>query len=60
MVIELSKEDLKVVTEKPLKVYYDDEVVGDFYVDLFVNEAANKFFAAGGLDFFTFIRKVKN
>ena len=39
MVIELSKEDLKVVTEKPLKVYYDDEVVGDFYVDLFVNEA---------------------
>ncbi|MBU4357554.1 MAG: GxxExxY protein, partial [Proteobacteria bacterium] len=24
--------------EKPLKVYYDEEVVGEFYVDLFVED----------------------
>lgn len=39
MVIQLTKGDLKVEEEKPLKVYYDNQVVGDFYVDLFVEEA---------------------
>lgn len=39
MVIQLSKSNLKVEEEKPLKVYYDGHVVGDFYVDLFVEEA---------------------
>jgi GxxExxY protein len=39
MVIELAKNSLKVEEEKPLKVYYDNQVVGDFYVDLFVEEA---------------------
>ena len=39
MTIELSKDDLKVEPEKPLKVYYDGQIVGDFYVDLFVEEA---------------------
>jgi GxxExxY protein len=38
MIIELHKTELKVDEEKPLKVYYDDHVVGDFYVDLFVEE----------------------
>ena len=38
MVIELSKIDMKVEVEKPLKVYYDESVVGDFYVDLFVED----------------------
>ena len=38
MIIELAKADLKVETEKPLKVYYNDQVVGDFYVDLFVED----------------------
>jgi len=38
MVIELSKGDLRVEEEKPLKVYYDDQAVGDFYVDLFVED----------------------
>jgi GxxExxY protein len=37
MLIELSKDDLKVEPEKPLKVYYDDQVVGEFYVDLLIN-----------------------
>ena len=36
MLVELSKHDLKVESEKPLKVFYDDQVVGDFYIDLFV------------------------
>jgi len=37
MVIELTKAGLKVEEEKPLKVYYDDdEVIGEFSADLFV------------------------
>ena len=34
MVIELTKSTLKVEEEKSLKVCYDNEIVGDFYVDL--------------------------
>ena len=37
--IELGKSDLNVEVEKSLKVYYDDKIVGDFYVDLYINEA---------------------
>jgi GxxExxY protein len=29
---------LKVEEEKSLKVYYDDQVIGDFYIDLFVED----------------------
>ena len=39
MIIELSKNEFRVEEEKPLKVYYDGLVVGDFYVDLYINEA---------------------
>ena len=39
MVIELGKSDLNVEAEKPLRVYYEDQIVGDFYVDLYINEA---------------------
>ncbi len=38
MVIELTKNNFKVESEKPLKVYYDDQIVGDFYIDLFVED----------------------
>ena len=38
MMIELAKQNLKVEEEKSLEVYYDDQVVGLFYVDLFVEE----------------------
>ena len=38
MVIELSKDSLKVEEEKPLKVYYDNEVVGNFSADLFIED----------------------
>ena len=34
MGIEVDKVNLKVEQEKPLKVYYDNQIVGDFYVDL--------------------------
>ena len=36
MVIELRKQQIVVESEKALKVYYENEVVGDFYVDLLV------------------------
>ena len=36
MIIELTKSGLNVEPENPLKVYYEEEIVGDFYVDLFV------------------------
>ena len=35
MVIELTKAGIKVEEEKHLKVYYNDEVVGEFSADLF-------------------------
>ena len=38
VIIELTKEGLRVEEEKPLEVYYDDQVVGDFYADLFVED----------------------
>jgi GxxExxY protein len=38
MVIELIRASLKVEEEKPLQVFYDDHVVGDFKADLFVQE----------------------
>jgi GxxExxY protein len=38
MVIELTKAGLKVEEEKPLKVYYECQVVGDFSADLFVED----------------------
>lgn len=38
MVIELTKNTLKVEEETPLKVYYDNQVVGDFYIDLLVED----------------------
>jgi GxxExxY protein len=39
MVIELGKSNLNFEAEKPLQVYYGDKIVGDFYVDLYINEA---------------------
>ena len=38
MLIELTKSGLKVESEQPLKVYYDSQVVGEFYADLFVED----------------------
>ena len=38
MIIELIKSGLNVEAEKPLKVYYDQQIVGEFYVDLFIED----------------------
>jgi GxxExxY protein len=38
MIIELSKNGLNYEAEKPLKVYYDNQVVGDYFIDLYVEE----------------------
>jgi len=38
MIIGLTKDNLGVKAEEPLKVYYDNQIVGDFYVDLFVED----------------------
>jgi len=35
--IELTKIGFDVESQKPVKVYYDDNVVGDYYADLLVN-----------------------
>jgi len=36
MLIELVKAELTAEMEKPLKVFYENQVVGDFFVDVFV------------------------
>ena len=38
MIIELAKSKLKAEEEKSLKVFYDSQAVGEFYVDLFVED----------------------
>jgi len=38
LLIELEKAGLKVEAEKSLKVYYQDQVVGDFSIDILVEE----------------------
>ena len=39
MIIELAKENLKAESEKPLKVYYDNQIIGNFFIDLFVEDS---------------------
>jgi GxxExxY protein len=38
MIIELTKGNLRAEPERPLTVYYDNQIVGDFYVDLLVED----------------------
>lgn len=38
MMIELAKTGLKAKEEKPLKVYYDEHIVGDFSADILVED----------------------
>ncbi|MEJ2048528.1 MAG: GxxExxY protein [Calditrichota bacterium] len=37
LLIELKKEGLKIKAQEPIKVYYEDMVVGDFVADIIVN-----------------------
>ncbi len=39
MAIELGKSNLNFQTEAPLAVYYDDQVIGEFKVDLVVEQS---------------------
>lgn len=36
LVVEFAKIGLSFEVEKPLKVHYEDHIIGDFYLDLFV------------------------
>ena len=36
MMIELEKQGLFAEQQKSIKVYYEDEIVGDYYADLYV------------------------
>ena len=38
MMIELRKHGLKAEQQKSIKVYYENEIVGDYYADLFVED----------------------
>jgi GxxExxY protein len=38
MVLALKSEGLEVVTQKPLKVYYQERIVGDYFADIMVND----------------------
>ena len=38
MLIELEKDALFVESEKPVEVYYDGQIVGNYFVDLFVED----------------------
>lgn len=38
MLIELNKAGLNADSQKPIKVYYDNETVGDFVADIIVND----------------------
>jgi GxxExxY protein len=38
LAVELEKQNITFQLERPLKVYYSDKVVGDFFIDLFVEE----------------------
>jgi GxxExxY protein len=38
MLIELKKAGLNADSQKPIKVYYENEIVGDFVADIIVND----------------------
>ena len=39
MLIELEKAGIKAVSQFPITVYYDEEIVGDFKADIFVEDS---------------------
>lgn len=38
LVVELSKQGLKVLQQYPIRVYYDESLVGEYYADLYVED----------------------
>jgi GxxExxY protein len=37
MVIELRKETLNITPQSPIKVYYDEQIIGEYYADLLID-----------------------
>ena len=38
LLIELNKQGISVCPQEPVKVYYDEQIVGDFYADLVIDD----------------------
>ena len=38
MMIELKKEDIPAVSQSAIKVYYEDEIVGEYFADILVDD----------------------
>jgi len=38
LAIELQKQDLRVVQQHPVKVYYEDVIIGEYYADLLIED----------------------
>ncbi len=36
MTIELKKEDIQAVPQSPIKVLYDNEIIGEYYADILI------------------------
>ncbi len=36
MMIELKKEDIQAVPQSPIKVLYDNEIIGEYYADILI------------------------
>lgn len=36
MVIELKKGNISVIPQSPIKVYYDEQIIGEYYADLLI------------------------
>ena len=37
MVIELNKDDIQVIPQSPINVIYDDEIIGEYFADILVD-----------------------
>ncbi len=40
MTIELKKEDIQAVFQSPIKVLYDNEIIGEYYADILIDDKA--------------------
>ncbi len=40
MAIELKKEDIQAVFQSPIKVLYDNEIIGEYYADILIDDKA--------------------
>ncbi|MGD9157949.1 MAG: GxxExxY protein, partial [Desulfobacteraceae bacterium] len=38
MMIELKKGNLSVISQSPIRVYYDEKLIGEYYADLLIDD----------------------